>query len=882
MHKIIWFTPKALSSKMQWRLSESQRKIGLQINGIFYMSVVNRVPKLWLQKGKKKRIVNPDRLKMLERITDEYIAKIKPKLLIINDNAILYLITKSERPIATCRGSVYFYKGLPAIVVDDLLKAFRERSQEKDLGNEYRSKYNTWILVNDLEKIKRWVDDEQRYEPKFNYKVCNDRHSLDRAKEICTSAVLLAPDIETYGQFISCVGYTALCNNGRLESFVIPLFDGRHNNGAYWDNIADERYAWETIKYINNCPVPKVMQNGSYDAAYFICWNVPIFKYIFDTMHLMHSVWCEAPKSIAFISSILLDNYRYWKDENKGDSKDRAYMKMHTTDIDIHKHWRYCALDCHNTALCGLFLIRLTNFWPWARDNYIDEFKSQIGYGLSGSMTGIKIDPNRQARLGEYLIGKHEEALASIRKMCGEPELVITNDNQLRWLIYDLLGAQQINVGGKYGANAVERSVDKKILELVASQHPILEIFIDKIQECKEPLTRHANYAKMYPYNGRFIFHLKCGATETARSASAKHQFHYGRNSQNWDQNSRAICVADEGFVLFEPDYSKSDAWFMAHTSQDLDMIAAVNGDKDIHCLHAEMFFNRPYEEVYQGYINKKPWVVDGIRGVRQNSKRITHGASFQMAAITLLLTMTKKAVIAAAETLNAKVIHCVYGKARKSYLIIPNHLEPNIGRMEVQETSYPGAWEFKFLIEFCDFLLNIYHKKYRRLRPWFGELVDEIVRNKNRAVTAFGYTRQFFGNVAKDKAIHREATSFYGQGGTAGNIRRSLNQIYYKEQFDPKDFMLFSDTHDSIFCQIRKEKLHHYAPKILTIMEEPVTIHGRSFSVPASGKVGLSWGDNFMIDYRPDITYTELLAHDRMQEEKWCVIDKKVKEAAE
>lgn len=869
MHKMIWFSAKNLTSKMAYRLQESQRKIGLQTNGIFYMSVVTRVPQLWQQKGKTKRIVNPLRLKMLERVVDEYIEKIKPKLIVVNDNAVLYLITKSERPIATCRGSVYFYKGVPAIVVDDLLKAFRERSQEKDLGLEYRAKYNTWVLVNDLEKIKRWISDEQRYEPKFNYEVCGDRASLDRFREIACSSILLSTDIETYGNFITCIGYTGLLPNGRLESFIIPFFDGRKSNGCYWSSNEDELYAWETVRRINNCEVPKIMQNGSYDAAYFICWNVPLRNWLFDTMHLMHSVWCEAPKSIAFISSILLDNYRFWKDENKGDAKDRAHMKFQTTDIDLNRHWRYCGLDCHNTILCGLFLIRLVNYWPWATFNYVDEFKSQIGYGLSCSMTGIKVDRNRQEHLGDYLMKKHKKALASLRKMCLEPEFEVTKDEQIRWLIYDLLGAQQVNVGGKYAG--VNRSVDKKILELVAQQHPILEIFIDKIQEAKEPLTLHSNYAKMYLYNERFMYHLKTGATNTGRSASSRHQFHVGRNSQNWNHNVRPICVADDDFVLFEPDYSKSDAWYVAYTSEDEDMITIVNGNKDVHCFHAEMFFNRVYEEVYQGYIDKEPWVVDGIRGIRQNAKRITHGADYQMSGITVLITMSQKAATAAAETLNARVIHCEFGSAKKTYLVIPGMLEPDIGRMEIKKTEHPGIWEFKYLVEFCDFLLEVYHRKYKRLRPWFRELVDDIVKNGNRAVTAYGLTRQFFGNVAKDKAIHREATSYYGQGGTAGNIRRVLNQIYYKEQFDPKDFILFSDTHDSILCQIRKEKLHHYVPKILTIMEEPVTIHGRTFSVPASGKVGLSWGDKFMMDYKENISYTELQEFDQKQLAGWC-----------
>src|SRR3546814_10400109 len=59
------------------------------------------------------------------------------------------------------------------------------------------------------------------------------------------------------------------------------------------------------------------------------------------------------PKSRDFVSSILLDDYQYWKDDIKGtDNKDQVLG-------NLERYWRYNALDTRNTLFNTLLLIQL-------------------------------------------------------------------------------------------------------------------------------------------------------------------------------------------------------------------------------------------------------------------------------------------------------------------------------------------------------------------------------------------------------------------------------------------------------------------------------------------------------------------------------------------
>ena len=445
------------------------------------------------------------------------------------------------------------------------------------------------------------------------------------------------------------------------------------------------------------------------------------------------------------------------------------------------------------------------------------------------SMTGALVNKERKRHKNIEWLEQHQSSLAELRIMCDDPEFNPNSGIELPSLIYDVLGATPIKMKGKKKLGP--RSVDEKVLKLIKIQHPLFAKFIDKIWDTKKPLNNSSKYGIMRLLNNRFMYQYGAGGTETWRYNGKEHQFWVGTNPQNVpDKLVRDMIIADPGYVLFAGDYSASDNWFMAFECEDPKMIANITSGKDTHCLHAEFFFGYPYEKVYAEHQKESDWADHPTKGIRQNTKRIVHGTNFVMAAFTLYVTMGHEAVVAVAKIL---------------------------GHEDADH------WNRTKLVDLCAQLIRRYKTElYPKLPEWHKSAARECAQNGNRATNAFGYTRLFFGNMENDDAVQRELAAFFGQSGTSGNINRALDNMYYESGLMEQGLLFMMQTHDDIMVQIPEERLD-LCEKVLTIMEQPCTIKGRTFTVPASAKIGYSWGKRGMIPWREGITISEIRAHE-------------------
>ncbi len=106
----------------------------------------------------------------------------------------------------------------------------------------------------------------------------------------------------------------------------------------------------------------------------------------------------------------------------------------------------------------------------------------------------------------------------------------------------------------------------------------------------------------------------------------------------------RDFLVADSNCILMDVDYSQSDDVFIGYEANDPIKIAVIESGVDGHAVHGELFFKKPYAEIVAGKRAGDPLIVHPLTGIRQLSKRIVHGTNFQMAAITLFMTMGRYA----------------------------------------------------------------------------------------------------------------------------------------------------------------------------------------------------------------------------------------------
>ncbi len=814
MSRVLWLTKKNFSVVQQSMIKRFADKCGIQSANIFFGNMHQKIPNLWVKKKgtKNKWICNDNCRGDFFKHLNTYINNIKPNIIVVNDEATLGFITiAGYTSLALCRGSVYYYNNIPIIVMDDFSKT-------------RFVKEHSWICTNDLEKLKRWMQDDRRTEPRFKYIVVSSRNELLDLFNIARTSVCISIDIETIAQRISCVGYTLLGSNGTLITYIVPFIYTINENNCYWQNEEDEIYAWNIIKQVHLTDAYKVMQNGgTYDSVFFIEHRIPLNNYLLDTQNMFHSIWCEAPKKLNFIASICLDHCRYWKDELKG-SKETNTPK---TIEQWQRYWRYNGLDCHNTLLSVKLLIEKYMIQlPWAMNNYAKTFSLQVGPGLEGMCHGMRVHRGRMEHVSEKLMGEHYKALADIRTMCDDEDFNPNSPSQVASLIYDVLGAKPFKSRGKKKYN--DRSTDETVLKMILPQHALFEIFIQKIWDVKKPLNNHSKYCKMWLHHGRFKYSLAADGTETGRFASRKFIIVYGNNAQNLPEEMRELMIADPGHVFVEFDYSNADGHFIAFESQDANMIRNVLDERDTHCVHAEFFFKIPYDEVYKGYKKKEHWVVHSTEGVRQNTKRLGHGANYRMAGHTCYMRMTHAAAVKTLQARGFKNAH---------------------------------TWPMKQIVKEIQILLDSYSTElYPTLSIWFDTIVDEAIENGNLVTCALGRTRLFFGNIRKEHSIQREISAQYGQGGTAGIINRSLLDYYYSSHDDLKDVRFITQTHDSALFQIPEKRLE-LIENILTIMEKPVTIKGREFIVPAAAKIGRTWGPEVhtMLPYYKEISLAEI-----------------------
>lgn len=822
MADILWLMPaKPYSENVRPVLAERIRAARIQQSRIHWDSLHFRAPGLIKQKGKTKQILDHKAAEKAKVELRRMIDLLKPKVIVVNDLAALWIIAGENYTLNLCRGSVYRFDGVPCVIIDDIKNMFVVREAK-------------WVMLQDLNKIRRWADGQQRSEPRFTYRVCRNGSDLEEAAKLARLAIAIAVDIETKGGLITCIGYTYLLTDGRLETRVIPFYSPIQEDGCFWRTESEECDAWLAVKAINASPAIKVLQNGSYDCAYLIQYRVPLYNYLVDTSHLMHSIWMEAPKKLNFISSIMLDFCRYWKDENKGSKED----SWGTTQESLEQYWRYNALDTYNTILDAIRLIELLTSAQWAIDNYNTEFSLSVGPCLAMSMRGIRANLDRHTALVSEWNNEGYENLKRLRTMVDDPEFNPKAPMQVAQIIYDVLGAQKTRLqrkGGKYG----ERSTDEKVLDRIAEQpNPLFRIYIDAILDTKKPYANVSKYGdpyKMFRY-GRFYSWLNPAGTETGRFNSGSSQFWVGTNGQNMPPEIREVLIADPDYVIFDIDYSASDDVFIAYESQDPEKIKLVTSSKDPHCFHASVFFKREYDEVLKGKKNNEDWCVHPTKGIRSNTKRVVHGRNFAMQGETMFNTMGREAVIHTAAALG-----------------IPNS----------------GSLSDKELIGVCNLLCDIYDHPtkglYKRIRPWQSEIIQQAVENGNRVTCAGGRTRFFFSNLKIDHQAQRQIAAYYGQGGTAANINRSINDIFYGKpdlQIPPLDdgvnLLLFLQVHDSLIGAVHKTKLH-LLWEVQRIMEESQIIHGRTVKVKASPTVGLTWSKE-MMTLKPETTYEDIV----------------------
>lgn len=804
---------------------------------------------------------DPAKKDQIERAFLQRVAVIKPTLIVVSCPAVLGFLSGWDSRTATVdkmRGGVYWHDNVPVVVVLPITAIHQRLDQriitnddgEEDKQTPYRVPQGEWILKQDWSKVGRFHAGKQRLLPRFQYSVVRSLRDCEAARRFLSECVLISEDIETgcWPAQITCVGYTGLHKSGAVRTYVFPLYDEFAEGGVYWASPEDHEKVLRIIAEINALPILKTFHNGNYDNSYFIRDRLPTKSWLLDSMYMWHAMYPELPKTLDFVSSILIDSYQYWKDDIKG-QKEEGRVK------DMEQYWRYCGLDAYYTLFDTLYLVRLL----LAKDkegkytagalslqrNYNDNFMRALS-GLAMSMRGVKVDFRRMAYHRRNLERERDEALDTFRYMIDDPDFNINSPQQKCSLLYDVLGVRERNARGRFvasGKGRDGRSAGQFALKLAKADHPFFRLIIEAMEAAMVPDTQLGNvFGRSQPdgtvkggikfFTDRFRTAYNPVGTETWRFSSKGSNFWDGGNQQNLRDKYRDFVVADEGCVFLDIDYSQSDDVFMAYESQDLEKIRVVESGLDGHAVNAEFLLKRDYDWIVAGKKANDPEVTHPITGVRQITKKLVHAGNFQMAGLTAYVTAGREAILKAAQLL-----------------------------------GHPDAeqWEQARFAHLCDQLIAAYRKKYPRLsaKEYYGEIA-KMLRDSGIITNCFGLSRRFLGSPA-DSGTQREATAYIGQSATASNMNRVMYEIDHgfipesfrdgpnphrrerplKMNLDSHGLRFMMQVHDNFVSQLTltHPRWREAAHNILQVMNRPVIIHGREVSVRAEASLAFRWG---------------------------------------
>ncbi len=274
-------------------ISTALSREGLPFSAVIYTSLHLKVRDL--NDNEPKKMVPKPVIARALRTLDAEIEQLRPSLLVINDQATLRAIVGEKYALGTVRGSLYYYRNIPCIVVDNYnLIRFRRHAK--------------WIFELDLAKVARWALGKQKNEPAFQYVLCKTVEEVRQHAKQAKASTFISHDKETAGGYSTCCTYTYDTSEGKLTSFTVPYLDPFADDGAYWKTEQDEIEVRLILQDLDASPVIKAMQNGPYDCAYAIKENSPFTNYLIDTKDLMHSMWIEAPRALHNIASYFVDH----------------------------------------------------------------------------------------------------------------------------------------------------------------------------------------------------------------------------------------------------------------------------------------------------------------------------------------------------------------------------------------------------------------------------------------------------------------------------------------------------------------------------------------------------------------------------------------------
>lgn len=335
---------------------------------------------------------------------------------------------------------------------------------------------------------------------------------------------LIGVDIETRAKHITCIGFAQSLS----QAICIPFVS---LDGHYWGESEEIALTLQIYDILTHPNAQIVGQNYVYDFQYIARYWGIYSRIHMDTMTAWHVCYAGLQKSLAFISSMTLPYYVYWKDEN------------HEAKVDIIGEDNYWTYNCKDAA-------RTVGLVPYLEE-LIVQHKQEAQYAeqmeaidaeLPAMLRGVRRDcgATLDLMLNETMAaaGKLSEYLnAFTEALVGDHQLTktkkaspwYTSPTQQMKIFYDILGQKKV-----YSRKTGRPSVDDDCLKTIAKREPILQPLIDVLLKYRSlGVFRSTFLMPPLDWDKRMYTDYGVGMTETFRNTSKQNAFGKGGNMQN-------------------------------------------------------------------------------------------------------------------------------------------------------------------------------------------------------------------------------------------------------------------------------------------------------------------------------------------------------------
>lgn len=659
------------------------------------------------------------------------------------------------------------------------------------------------IAISDFTKAGKLAKDGWR-EPELS--ICYTPNFAEAVKALTwflETKKALSVDIETDDNLLmTCIGF----GWSKTQAITIPL---KTPTGRYWPEH-EEKILWRLIA--NVCERnPLVGHNAVHFDHYVLSTKHKILpNFVSDTMFGHWEVYCEMPKSLAFLNSLYCV-HPYWKSVLKD---------ARSGKLPYQEEFKYNAKD---TIICleSAYAIskELDELAPRAKNHY--RFNVRVSRAFQYmSIRGARFDSAKRDLRVKELTEQSNEMQKELFALAGR-ELNVRSPKQMKDWLYKSQKDGGLGLPPHYKdkkdaeTGEVESAETQDYLTMLKLSREFPEIKALRVAaKLRKQLKRISTLESIVTRpNGYIGYGFNVVGTDTGRASSYKPMDGCGIQAQNQDRRDRDLYLADEGCFWLKADLEGADSWTVAA------MLASLGDSTMMYDLKAGL----------------KPAQALGIAQCFG-----THLISKDASEILTYLKDFKKIVKQEeADRGPGRTIYDIMKAVShgSNYGMGPNTMQDNAFKRSDGELYVP--------VGDCKRFQQLYEKRYNKLHDLQSRMAS-ILTTHGYLDSFSGNRRYFFGR--RDSSTVRVMLSQLPQSITSFITNQLLDRLYHwkENRCGPRSFILapLNQVHDETDLAFRFEHLDRARSIFEQASRNKVVTWGIEYSIPFEANYGTNWGD--------------------------------------